>query len=460
MDEGETLHQGAAAPSRRTFLRGTATAGMLVALPGAALTACGGGDEKEGASPAPATTTSPTQSELTANGYGHTDADFARVGLRRDSIQTWEDGYRTAAHNENPDVFEWWYSDFTGEDGTVVSFTLSTRLDDGFVPAPGQAGRKPRSSVTVTDPDGTGHGGAREFAWDDFSSSKDRCDVRLGPFTLSGDLKTYRMKGQSGDVGVDLTLTSQVRPFRPGTGIVFLGDTQHYFGWLCAVPSGTATGTITVNGKKRSFTGRGYHDHNWGNKPFPYGVAHWRWGRGNVGRYATIGADLHLRKEFGSATVPVFLVDDTKSGKRMVGAYSTKTVTATESDPERYPESAYPKEYYSRVRWTYRNGGDRAAFTFTDTDQLIVSRQYVTEPTRTQQKAMADLGIDEIWYTRYATKNTLRLNLAGTRTSGNGTGTLEAAQFGLGAAPSGSTASSRPSPTTPSPTTSPTRSLQ
>ncbi|MFD7991345.1 hypothetical protein [Streptomyces mexicanus] len=64
-------------------------------------------------------------------------------------------------------------------------------------------------------------------------------------------------------MGVDLAPTGVVPPFRPGTGVVYFGDTDHYFGWLCVVPYyGTATGTVTVNGRKRSFTGHGYHDRN------------------------------------------------------------------------------------------------------------------------------------------------------------------------------------------------------
>ncbi|MET7517576.1 hypothetical protein ABZS88_29620 [Streptomyces sp. NPDC005480] len=435
------MHEDSA-PSRRAFLRSAAAAGLVTAVSGLAVSACSPSRRTEAAADSPSPTgpgANASGDGLTANGYGHTDADFVRVGLKRDTIELWEDGFRTASHNDDPNVFEWWYSDFTGDDGTVVSFTLSTRLDDGFVPEPGEAGRKPKSSVIVTDPDGTSHGGTHAFGWDEFSSSKDRCDVRLGPFTFSGDLKTYHMKGQLGDVGVDLTLTSVVQPFRPGTGIIYFGDTDKSFGWLAVVPSGTATGTITVNGKKRSFTGHGYHDRNWGNQPFPYGVAHWRWGRGSVGQYSVIGADLHLRKEYDSAIVPVFLVDDTKSGKRMVGAFGTQTVKAKESGPKAYPNPAYPKDYYSKVHWSYHDGDDKADFTFTDTNQLIASRQYVTKPTQAQKTALDKLGIDEIWYTRYATKNDLTLAVAGTQASGTGTGTLEAAQFGLSAAaPKGS----------------------
>ncbi|WP_432187332.1 hypothetical protein [Streptomyces sp. Tue6028] len=422
-----------ARPSRRTFLARAATAGALAAVPGLAASACTRDRQTQAAAATPSGTG--PEGVLTSNGYGHTDADFARSGLKRDSVQNWEDGFRTSADNDDPNVFEWWYSDFTGDDGTVVSFTLSTRVDDGFVPEPGEAGRRPKSSVIVTDPDGTSHGGVHTYGWDEFSSSKDHCNVHLGPFTFVGDLKTYHMKGKSGDVGVDLTLTSTVAPFRPGTGIIYFGDTDDYFGWLCVVPSGTATGTVTVNGEKRSFTGLGYHDHNWGNRPFPYSVEHWRWGRGTVGPYAVIGADLHLRKEYGSAVVPVFLVDDTKSGERLVGAFDPQTVTAQESDPVAHPDSAYPDDYFSTVHWTYRNGKDQADFTFTDTDQLIVARQYVTDPTQAQRTALKKLGIDEIWYTRYGARNDLTLSLADLHAAGTGTGTLEAAQFGLRSAP-------------------------
>lgn len=400
-----------------------------------ALSGCSAPTRTETAEARPRTDRSASGAGLTSNAYGHTDADFVRVGLRRDSVEAWEDGFRTAAENDDPNVFEWWYADFTGGDGTVVSFTLSTRVNDGFVPAPGEKGRKPSASVTVTDPDGTSHGGAHTYGWSEFTASMERCDVRVGPFTMAGDLKTYRLRGQSGGVGVDLTLTSRVQPFRPGTGVLYVGDTNAFLGWLCAVPSGAVTGTVTVNGKRRSFSGHGYHDHNWGNEPFPSYVEHWRWGRGSVGAYAVIGTDLHLREEYDSAIVPVLLVDDTRTGTRLVGAYDPRTVTARESDPVPHSDPAYPRDYYSKVRWSYRSGGDNADCTFTDSDRLIVTKRYAAAPTPNQRAALDELDIDQIRYTRYATTNSLTLDVGGAHASGTGTGTLEAAQFGLGTAP-------------------------
>ncbi|GAA0463905.1 hypothetical protein Aca07nite_60160 [Actinoplanes capillaceus] len=391
-------------------------------------------------SPAAARAATPTPSPTscdgyTANGYGRTQADYARVGLDADRVEAWEDGFRTAWTNADPHVFEWWYSDFTGDDGTVVSYVIRTRLHDGFEPDQTVADRKPGVSVIITDPDGTNHKVVKTYDWDDFSSSTERCDVRVGPFRFSGDLKTYHMRGTDGEIAVDLTLTSLVKPFRPGTGILFLGDTDKYLAWLAAVPSGRAEGTITVDGKKRAFTGKGYHDHNWGNISFPQYVDHWRWGRGSVGKYAVIGTAMHLREEFDAAFAPVLLVDDTETGERVLASYSTEAITAAESDPRPHPDPAYPKDYYAKVDWTYSDGDDHATLTMTDTDKLITAMQYVTDPTAAQQATLAKLGIDEIWYTRYDTDVVLDLDTSAARAGGTGKGTLENAQFGLSSSP-------------------------
>jgi hypothetical protein len=420
--------------SRRTMLQGLLAAGAVAAMP----SACA----QNPSTPAPPMSAPPTSAApggaLTVNGLGRTPADYARVGLQPDAIQVWEDGFRTAPVNSDPKVFEWWYSDFTGEDGTVVSFTLNTRLDDGFLPSPGEDRRLPFASVIVTDPDGTNHAALPQYRWADFTSATDRCDVRLGPFTFTGDLKTYRMTGEANGVGVDLTLTNTVAPFRAGTGYIFFGDTDQYHAWLATVPRGRAEGTVTVNGQQRPFTGQGYHDHNWGTIPYPRFMEHWRWGRGSAGpndKYAVIAAVLHLRPEWGSTTSPVLLVDDVETGKRLIASSTESSITATESNPRPHPNPTYPTSYLSTVIWGYTNAADSATITFTDTDKLITTRRYLSNPTPEQQTELDQLGIDQIWYTRFDAGTTVDLTVAGTHDGANGKGTLENGQFGLRSSP-------------------------
>ncbi|WP_406331049.1 lipocalin-like domain-containing protein [Streptomyces sp. NBC_00203] len=328
---------------------------VLATVSGLGLAGCSG-DRTTEAAPATPSPVKSSGSALTSNGYGHTPADYERVGIKPNQVQVWEDGFRSADINDNPDAYEWWYADFIGDDGTVVVFLLETRVNDGFLPEPGEAGRKPTASLIVTEPDGTSHAVQQSYAWDQFSASTKSCDVKVGPFTLSGDLKTYQLQGEANGTGLDLTLTSLVQPFRPGTGVMFLNDTDQFQGWLCAVPSGKATGTITVNGKQSSFTAAGYHDHNWGNRPYPFFAEHWRWGRGSAGKYATVGYATYLRSDYGSAFIPAVVVDDTETGERVFSSFSPKNVTVKESAPKPPPNPAYSKDYYSSVRWDYSEG--------------------------------------------------------------------------------------------------------
>jgi hypothetical protein len=429
----------AARTSRRTWLQGTAAALLLPAT-----TAALGTDPAE-AGPAPRQIPMPPPANLyTANLFGSTPNDYARVALSPSYYQQWEDGFRTAAINDDPDAYEWWYSDFTGHDGTVVSFVLRTRPGNGFEPNATEADRVPGVSLIITDPDGTSHSIVKNYTWDDFSSSTDRCDVRVGPFTFAGDLRTYCMRGTDGDLVIDLTLTNLVSSYRPGTGFLFPGKTDNYQAWFAAVPAGRARGTITVAGKRRRFHGHGYHDHNWGNSSFANFVDHWRRGRGSVGRYAVIGVDVRLRPEFDSAYQPVVLVDDTWTGQRLIASFDPLAIRTTEFEPRPYPDPDYPKAYYATVDWQYANGTDHAQVTMTDTENLILSRQYLTDPSPAQQATLTRLGIDEIWYTRYGTTIAFDFNAAGRTASGNGEGAMENAQFGTGSSPPKSTSTPPP----------------
>lgn len=74
----------------------------------------------------------------------------------------------------------------------------------------------------------------------------------------------------------DVSLTGQVRPWRPATGHILFGDDERdYFAWLPAVPQGAVEATLTIDGVTRTLTGTGYRDHNWGNAPMMQLMHHW-----------------------------------------------------------------------------------------------------------------------------------------------------------------------------------------
>ena len=54
---------------------------------------------------------------------------------------------------------------------------------------------------------------------EEFAASKDRCDVRIGDNSFSGDLHSYKISAQIENVAVDVNLTGEVPAWRPSTGL-------------------------------------------------------------------------------------------------------------------------------------------------------------------------------------------------------------------------------------------------
>lgn len=57
----------------------------------------------------------------------------------------------------------------------------------------------------------------------EWSTAKDHADVRLGQNRFVGDLHRYRIQATAAEVSVDVTLTSEVPPWRPSTGYIPFG---------------------------------------------------------------------------------------------------------------------------------------------------------------------------------------------------------------------------------------------
>jgi predicted secreted hydrolase len=224
---------------------------------------------------------------------------MTREGLT-DTVAPWEDGQRTDI--DSP-AFEWWYFDAHFDDGSTAVIVFLTKP---MLEWKGQA--KPHVMLTITRPNGDKIVKFFFSPIDQFSASKEICDVHVGANWVKGDLHQYQLHVEIDDLAADLTFTGIVPPWRPFAGKAYYADFDHYFAWLPAIPYGAAEGTLTYDGQVHKVTGHGYHDHNWGTIGLYDVTDHWYWGRIHVGDYSLIFAETITSKKFGYAPMPVFML--------------------------------------------------------------------------------------------------------------------------------------------------------
>jgi hypothetical protein len=170
----------------------------------------------------------------------------------------------------------------------------------------------------------------------------------------------------------DVSLTGQVRPWRPATGHILFGDDERdYFAWLPAVPQGAVEATLTIDGVTRTLTGTGYHDHNWGNAPMTQLMHHWYWARARVGDYTVIASDITAEKKFGYAGVTIFML--AVNGK--IVADDGRLARCTTSGEHADPVSGKPVA--DTVVYDYDDmaaGGERCRVTFRRENTIVQDR--------------------------------------------------------------------------------------
>jgi len=270
-----------------------------------------------------------------------------REGLT-ETVQTWEDGQRASTRRG---TFEWWYFDAHFDDGTTAVIVYATKPI--INPA---APLTPNLSITITRTDGTK---AVEFDFppaEQFSASNKVCDVSLGASwvkqTGSGTCWTYSLHAKTKSLAADLTFTSLVPPWRPGAGMSFFGNLEHYFAWLPSIPYGRVEGALTYDGQTRLVRGDGYHDHNWGNVALPSVLDHWYWGRAHLGDYTLIFVEQVALKKYGSTRLPVFLL----ARGEAVLVEDPRYLTMQSRDFTRHPGG---REYPHEVDFTWRKETDQ-----------------------------------------------------------------------------------------------------
>lgn len=137
----------------------------------------------------------------------------------------------------------------------------------------------------------------------------------MGPHTVNGDLKTYKIhyaRSEKG-LGSDLTPTSLSSPWRPGNAYFDFGNGE-YFTWLCVVPKGKVEGVIEYGGQKHHATGFGYHDRQWCTCDHVTSFNNWFWGRQSLAEHTLLNFYIVTSKRYNYQKIALTVIED-KDGK-------------------------------------------------------------------------------------------------------------------------------------------------
>ena len=247
-------------------------------------------------------------------------------------IQMFEDGIRTEAKSGN---YEWWYFDSKFADGSSLVIVFYTKHVTSFA-----KNFKPFVSLNYINPNGKE---IRTELWsNDYSFSKDMCDVRIGDSYIKGDLSNYYIYLKNDEVECKLTLDASVPSWRPDSGKIMFGK-KDYFAWLPSVPEGKVIGTLKMKDEDIELCGTGYHDHNWGNKQMILLMNDWYWGRAKIDDYVVVSSYIYANKKDNYKATPIFML--AKNGEILTGD-AFKYLTYEEKD---YVKDSYTKRHVART---------------------------------------------------------------------------------------------------------------
>ncbi|GAA1060114.1 lipocalin-like domain-containing protein [Agromyces bracchium] len=332
-----------------------------------------------------------------ASAAGNPD-DYRRFGLDPRSIEPWEDGART---ENRPGTYEWWYFDAHLDDGSKLVVVFQNK--DAVSP---NRPLSPLLRINLDLPDGRTIEKLQSLPADSWSAATDHCDVRVGADRFEGDLHTYRITAAVDEVAIEVTLTGDIPPWRPGTGhLVFGADRADVFAWLPSVPQGTVTGTLTLDGATRAISGVGYHDHNWGNVPLPSIVHDWYWARGQAGPYSVIASYITAVEKLGFQAIPVFML--ARDGE--IVADDASRVRFETDDV--FTDGVTGKPVASVVRYTYADGDDEIVVEFTRERDLVRAR--MADELSPVKRLLARLARFDGAYLRFAGPITVTVRRGG-----------------------------------------------
>lgn len=247
-------------------------------------------------------------------------------------VQPFEDGLRTGPQSGN---YEWWYFDSKYPDGSSLVVIFFSK------PVTSMANKfQPYVSFDFLSP--THEHIHTEMRADEYSMSKEHCDVQIGESYIKGDLKHYDIHFKNDIVEAHITLDASVPSWRPYSGHLYFNE-KEYFAWLPSVPEGIVKTEIKTAKESFTLSGTGYHDHNWGNKLMIFLMNDWYWGRAKIGDYVVVSSYIYANKKCKHAPTPIFML--AKNGK-IIADDAYRCLTYREENPIKDP---YTKRYVANT---------------------------------------------------------------------------------------------------------------
>lgn len=340
---------------------------------------------------------------MTSTRLMNTPADYEKLGVNPDRIETWEDGQRD---DSRPGAYEWWYFDAILDDGTA----LVVIFHDKDAATPDETMR-PYVQFEVTLPTGEHFHEDFVVGVDEATFSTETCDIHIGPHSFVGDLKRYEIEvSPVNGFGAKLVLDSTTSPWRPGSGYIGFGENdQDYFTWLCAVPRGRVQGKLTVNGETRDLTGFGYHDHQWGTVAPLMIWNHWFWIRQAFDDYTVLIFDFVANADCSFVRYPLVFVQDV-DGNIVFQGTGEIDETRFNVDSE-YEQEATGKRVPGAFTYSFRDGDNSVVYSMQSTKELSAQDNYSMVPP--EVRAQFDQAGIRPSYTRWVGHGRMELTLDG-----------------------------------------------
>ncbi len=225
-------------------------------------------------------------------------------------------------------------------------FTFEFTLDTGhqiyfsvFVTNLGPGQHKAKVNSRVVTPDGTRLTDEKRFDGGEWASARDRLDLRLGEYRLSGTPQRLTLATRGEGYAFELVATPDPSPWRPPQGTLTLTKApEAYFNTVYVAPRSRVEGTLTLGDKAQPARGYGYGIHSASNCA-PYDLA-WRWlsFRSVDPRYTVFFRQLVTPQADGRREI-AWVVVDGPDGLRF--SSDKVTVTADEVTADKHP-NAYP----------------------------------------------------------------------------------------------------------------------